>query len=230
VLAVGDAEFQKKCLGKMGDVASNEGRTVLFVSHNMSAVQLLCNPTILITKGNVASFGLTSSVIDKYLKEKANGVSEICLSDRVDRSGQGQNKVIDIQVKNESYQTIHSINTGQPLIFEFSFKNEPKNIEFIFGIYDSYGIHIAGFVYDTHSSLDKVDTNIAQILICEISELTLPPGNYSINCNLTQNGILEDHIENAYQFQVHDGYLRGRLIKSGGRAKVLIPHKWITRN
>lgn len=67
VLAVGDASFQKKCLGKMGDVAAG-GRTVLFVSHNMVAVQSLCEKAILIENGNLVEYGQSSAVIDKYLE------------------------------------------------------------------------------------------------------------------------------------------------------------------
>lgn len=68
VLAVGDAEFQKKCLGKMGEVAK-EGRTVLFVSHNMSAINSLCNTALYIGKGKLISSGSTREVIGKYLNE-----------------------------------------------------------------------------------------------------------------------------------------------------------------
>ncbi|HEY1662533.1 MAG TPA: ABC transporter ATP-binding protein [Verrucomicrobiae bacterium] len=68
VLAVGDAEFQKKCLGKMQDVAEKEGRTVLFVSHNMAAVNRLCQTAVLMEGGNVAAQGGTASVIAKYLR------------------------------------------------------------------------------------------------------------------------------------------------------------------
>ena len=66
VLAVGDAEFQKKCLGKMGDVASREGRTVLFVSHNMGAINLLCSRAILMRKGILVSDGPTNEVVRRY--------------------------------------------------------------------------------------------------------------------------------------------------------------------
>ena len=67
VLAVGDAEFQKKCLGKMGEVSKGEGRTVLFVSHNMIAVKQLCNIAIILRNGMVAEFGEATPTIDKYL-------------------------------------------------------------------------------------------------------------------------------------------------------------------
>src|SRR5690606_15736977 len=67
VLAVGDAEFQKKCLGKMGDVSKGEGRTVLFVSHNIASITALCNKGLLLEYGNVKSKGPINMVVDRYL-------------------------------------------------------------------------------------------------------------------------------------------------------------------
>jgi len=67
VLAVGDAEFQRKCLGKMGDVSKGEGRTVLFVSHNMLAIKKLCSKVIYLNDGSIKSIGDTASIIDHYL-------------------------------------------------------------------------------------------------------------------------------------------------------------------
>lgn len=78
VLAVGDAEFQKKCLGKMGDVSKAEGRTILFVSHNMAAVKTLCNNGIVLETGNLIYEGDIESAVDFYLK----GDSEASISHR----------------------------------------------------------------------------------------------------------------------------------------------------
>lgn len=72
VLAVGDAEFQKKCIGKIGDVSKGEGRTVLFVSHNMAAIKAICNIAMLLNNGVVENTGSTSHVIDLYLKGNYN--------------------------------------------------------------------------------------------------------------------------------------------------------------
>jgi len=72
VLAVGDAEFQKKCLGKMGDVSKSEGRTVLFVSHNMGAVQNLCNKTIYLSNGQFVKMGATKEIVSEYLSDRNN--------------------------------------------------------------------------------------------------------------------------------------------------------------
>lgn len=76
VLAVGDAEFQKKCLGKMGDVSKGEGRTILFVSHNMGAIQQLCKKTIILTHGLLSVYGYTREAIGNYLSNQNNN-SEI---------------------------------------------------------------------------------------------------------------------------------------------------------
>ncbi len=76
VLAVGDAQFQKKCLGKMGNVA-NEGRTVLFVSHNMAAVRSLCSHAVLLENGRITMVGPTESVVTKYLSESASKISPV---------------------------------------------------------------------------------------------------------------------------------------------------------
>src|SRR6201996_902227 len=76
VLAVGDAEFQKKCLGKMGEVSKGEGRTVLFVSHNMGSIQQLCNNCLLLKNGELAHLGNKEEVIEKYLSLGTNNLYE----------------------------------------------------------------------------------------------------------------------------------------------------------
>ncbi len=93
VLAVGDAEFQKKCLGKMEEVTRTQGRTILFVSHNMGAIQNLCKKTILLEKGKIEMFGETSKVIDFYLnKGEINSISEF----NVDKNKDAQISKISI--------------------------------------------------------------------------------------------------------------------------------------
>lgn len=81
VLAVGDAEFQKKCLGKMGDVSKGEGRTVLFVSHNMAAVNNLCNKSMLLKHGMLEAFDDTRMIIDKYIRSGKENEAEITAID-----------------------------------------------------------------------------------------------------------------------------------------------------
>ena len=77
VLAVGDAEFQKKAIGRMQEVSAGQGRTVLFVSHNMQSIQKLCSKSILLENGSLSRIGLTNEVIEKYLESGGEGISEV---------------------------------------------------------------------------------------------------------------------------------------------------------
>lgn len=86
VLAVGDAEFQKKCLGKMGDVASH-GRTIIFVSHNMQAVQSLCKTTLYLKAGEVIEVGRTDKVINNYLRREVKNQMSISWNDENEAPG-----------------------------------------------------------------------------------------------------------------------------------------------
>jgi len=95
VLAVGDAEFQKKCLGKMGDVAT-DGRTIIFVSHNMQAVQTLCKSTLYLRSGNVADAGETSKVINNYLSKE---VSNCLLKEWKDTDAPGNETITMLRAR-----------------------------------------------------------------------------------------------------------------------------------
>src|SRR5581483_35208 len=99
VLAVGDAEFQKKCLGKMRDVSLGEGRTVLFVSHSMDAVQRLCGRTVLLERGRVVAVGETRSVVAEYLLRSQAPSSPGTWIDvsQIERSGTGVARFVAAQ-------------------------------------------------------------------------------------------------------------------------------------
>src|SRR6185436_18853069 len=99
VLAVGDAAFQKKCLGKMKDVAG-QGRTVLFVSHQMAAIQNLCSRVVLLKNGRVSAQGDADSVIQQYLSE--GKTQALPLEQRSDRQGSGAIRFVSCQVVPDS--------------------------------------------------------------------------------------------------------------------------------
>ena len=87
VLAVGDIEFQKKCLNKMDEISTQEGRTVLFVSHNLAAIENLCSRVILLENGRITADDSPNQVIQKYTKSISQTIAEISLADRTDRTG-----------------------------------------------------------------------------------------------------------------------------------------------
>ena len=116
VLAVGDAEFQKKCLGKMQDVARG-GRTVLFVSHQLPAVQRLCGHTILLDLGRIVAKGPTQSIIERYLSESApmaGAVDLTMISDR-QRRGSGVAQFVRIELLNGDGKVTKEFKHGEPL-------------------------------------------------------------------------------------------------------------------
>lgn len=106
VLAVGDAEFQKKALGKMQDVSSGEGRTVLFVSHNMASIKELCSTSVLLRNGFVETIGETNSVVRQYLENPISILSENdLLNDLKSRRGNGEVRFTNITINGgEIYQ------------------------------------------------------------------------------------------------------------------------------
>lgn len=125
VLAVGDAEFQKKCLGKMDEITKTRGRTILFVSHNMPAVQTLCPKSILLEKGRITMFGKTADIIDHYISKKT-GQSEITLSPKSPEAG-----VTKIWLENEAGEKVSSIEMGEDAVLnvEYEVKKEIHSMD-----------------------------------------------------------------------------------------------------
>jgi ABC-type polysaccharide/polyol phosphate transport system ATPase subunit len=111
VLAVGDTEFQKKCLGKMGDVSKGEGRTVLFVSHNMAAVKSLCTKGIVLEHGKVVFSSDAESAVNYYLTN-ASQVKDTSIANRTDRLGSGKIKVIGVDLINQKGEIVDQVISG----------------------------------------------------------------------------------------------------------------------
>ncbi len=112
VLAVGDVAFQKKCMGKMGDVAK-EGRTVLLISHNMAAVENLCQRGVVLHQGQITYIGNQAEAIAQYLKSLSGNA--LSLMDRKDRIGSGAVRVVGIELKDVHGNTLDSVASAQDL-------------------------------------------------------------------------------------------------------------------
>ncbi|MCP5099429.1 MAG: ABC transporter ATP-binding protein, partial [Chloroflexi bacterium] len=137
VLAVGDAEFQKKCLGKMESVAG-EGRTVLFVSHNMGLIQTLCKRGIMLQNGRLIADGPISDVVGVYLKQlKTKGQQN--LAERTDRRGQGKVKLVSASAYNGTPDAANLLSTGKSARFEFNIDKSMVGLACNFVIHDSMG-------------------------------------------------------------------------------------------
>jgi lipopolysaccharide transport system ATP-binding protein len=186
VLAVGDAAFQKKCLGKMGDVASKEGRTVLFVSHNMAVIQSLCNMTIYLNQGEIYFIGKTEQTLNFYFSDLQNKAFSTKLKDRKDRQGSGRARVVQFQICdsfNTEQQTLRSGET-YTFILEYELQEGTNYINNVVG-----SIALADSkneaVFLVRSSFTNQNLNLitrqGQVK-CTVTDFALAEGSY--NCML----------------------------------------------
>lgn len=229
VLSVGDAEFQKKCLGKMQDVTS-QGRTILFVSHNMVSVQNLCNKAIVMKKGEVEiPMGDVSSAVMHYMRSTQN-TAKTNLRTRIDRKGNGQIKFTGFDFLNQNNQSQTDLITGQYVKIKLDYESSSNailtNVTVAAAIYGADGTlyTVAGNEFSA-GPFEKI--NPAGSFYCEIKKLPIIAGSYVLNIIVSQNGIIEDWVQEAIAFEVENGdyYGTGRLIASTHRS-VLIDYKW----
>ncbi|MDH6063299.1 ABC transporter ATP-binding protein [Umezakia ovalisporum] len=215
VLAVGDAAFQKKCLGKMEDVGK-EGRTVLFVSHNMATIQNLCQRAIWMNQGRLFNDDQTQIVISKYLSNSTDLLS-ISLEDRKDRKGDGRIRFISVEFQNEKWENVSYFYSGQNIRIILCFKNNTqqtlKNLNVALGIDNQIGERITNLSTEVkRANLDEVTADVHSIIL-ELNKLPLTPGRYGFTIFSTVNGIVSDWIANAGFFEVEGGdfYGTGKL-------------------
>ncbi len=232
VLAVGDAEFQKKCLGKMQDVSSKDGRTVLFVSHNMAVLSNLCSSVIVLKNGMIDyTKGPTKEGIQYYLsdrKEKA----KISLRDREDRTGEGKIRLTNFEMLNSENDILETSISGQLIRFKIQFEcfnnPNPKNISTALSITRADGFLVTVLSNEISSAQFSTIPQKGSF-ICTIDKLPLTSGNYLINLIVHQNNIIQDWIQEAAFFNVEDGdfYNTGKIVPSTHRS-ILLEQQWQT--
>lgn len=208
VLAVGDAEFQKKAIGKIQDVQKGEGRTVLFVSHNMGAIKALCHRALVIEKGRLAFDGEVDQAIKVYLSQVS--VEDIALKDRSDRLGNGHLFFTSIQFCDKHGQACTEIMSGEEATVKVNFNlnqdlDETK-IQLAMNICDIYNNVVLSFNSDEMGFSLKNHVP-GERLELHIPSLDLRGGNYSISLFSSYGGRrnedLLDVIEQTIRFSVH---------------------------
>jgi len=225
VLAVGDAAFQKKCIGKMEEVAG-EGRTVLFVSHNMAAVQSLCTRGIFLHDGSVFTDSTAGAAISTYLRMLEQSVS-LDLLERVDRRGKGEIRLAGIEISTGENDHAQTLATGRPAQFAFHLTGMRPRTSCIFTIYDDFGQPLATFNSALRAPDDSQDATLEDSLVCYFDELALVPGRYRMNVAISADGELQDRLEGAAFFEVEQGAIRGRpVIKGKNYGRICLQHHW----
>jgi lipopolysaccharide transport system ATP-binding protein len=207
VLAVGDAAFQKKCLGKMGDVA-RQGRTVLFVSHNMAAMNNLCSRCLWIDQGTIRQIGPTTEVVHAYLdssgKSKLTGEKD--LTDWPNRYGSGEARIVFARLLDESEKTTTVVRRTRPMTIEFIVQSASTHtLHFSLAITAESGarvIHLAH--HDTPNLVPGILSGQHRVQF-HIPILPLCAGNYSLTLAIhTENLTPVDVVTDVLSFVAED--------------------------
>ena len=192
VLAVGDAQFQKKCIGKMKDVA-NSGRTVLFVSHNMEVIQRLCNRGMLLQKGNLISVDEIGNVISKYMDLSSNTEAVFEINKPID-----YNKLpgyaIRIQVEDEDGQLTHEIPVGKNWQVRILFKLNKDTEQFVIGLGTSTSLGLPlRTSWSTSENFSQGDYEV----IFKNDDVLFSTGHYKLVVGLSCNARAFHYVEEA---------------------------------
>jgi lipopolysaccharide transport system ATP-binding protein len=229
VLAVGDAAFQKKCLSKMGEVAG-QGRTVLFVSHNMLAIQSLCTRAILLANGRIASNGSTEQAVTKYLAWLEQ-LQNQPLTQREDRVGGERFRFTGVQFLNpETMMPCDVLVSGQGVIIRISFLCESSKIEDV-GISIAFqtmsGVHLFGCRSQAvgrtlHVQLGEGYTD------CFVPKWPLKAGAYSYDLDAEKGATIRlDNIADAGTINVESGdYYGSGCLPAPRIPGVLVEYSW----
>lgn len=233
VLAVGDAAFQKKCLGKMSEVARH-GRTVIFVSHNTAAMLNLCDRGILIDRGRIVADAAIEPVIQQYLKGLRTA-TPWDLSTFEDRQGKGRVRFTRVRFEDDQGNPVEHGVSGRPLVIALDYHAESgqplPNCRASVAFFDGLG----QVLFNCSSELvirDPITLKPEGTLRCLIPQLPLSQNQYLLTLFLEVNREVEDWILNAVELDVIDGdfYGTGRLYPDGWRGKgVLVPHQWLAQ-
>jgi lipopolysaccharide transport system ATP-binding protein len=233
VLAVGDAQFQKKCLGKMEEVGK-EGRTVLFVSHQMSMIQNLCSTGLLMNAGSLALSGRIEDVVQAYLEDSSRN-SDIPLVERKDRKGTGAFQVISIAYEDSNGKRISSIQSGASLDIIFSYKKKPniypKSFEFSVAICKMSEENLVIFSNQMNGQEIINDLSDEGEIRLKIDRLRITEGRYSLKLYCTLNGEVTDWLQSASFLDVESGdyYMSGRM-PSINQGALLLDYDFLLEN
>jgi len=226
VLAVGDAAFQKKCLGKMKDV-SCDGRTVILVSHNISMIQSLCSTVAFLDSGRLLNKGETSGVIDTYISGMSQPMSE-GEGWSGPRPGNGWVRATNIKLHRKEKE-VDTVQMGQDVEFIISYElnRQLSDVGFRIEITTIMGEMIYWFSTDYSNTSIRVSGKTGSV-ICYLPNLSLMPGSYSVNIVCGAEGQLSDRVDKAMKFDVADGdYFGGGKIPPLGTVHVVAPQTWM---
>ncbi len=220
VLAVGDATFQKKSLGKMNDVAK-QGRTVLFVSHDLAAVQNLCKRVIVLKKGRFLAEGPPGEAIRHYLAGIESGTELSALEASAPKSGPA---LTGFSIS-QGHQTADNLLTsGKPAVFAFDVRNADPRMICGLEIYSDSGILVSRTKTE-RVPFENLEGDVR--LVCAMDELLLTPGRYRVAFLILMGSTVQQFIEHLTIVEVKQGDIGyHRLWSQQGCGFVHLPQTW----
>lgn len=233
VLAVGDAEFQKKCLGKMDEITKKDGRTILFVSHNMVAIENLCTKTVLMSGGKVKFFGNTEEAIRLYTEDVVRKADEEDLSQKKRRKGSLNTTFNKISFYNEDGEETGQVLNGSTVTVGLSYSSKSKDplegARVAIAFKNLSGQEL--FVCSTDVTNPEHFTLPASGEIrCKIPHFPLSRGTYLVTAAFYVNKQLEDFVEEAAKIDVENGdfFGTGSMFPATWEGRqVLVDHRWL---
>jgi lipopolysaccharide transport system ATP-binding protein len=225
VLAVGDADFQKKCLGKINEIAEKDGRTILFVSHNLEAIKKLCKKTIFLNEGRVQMVGETNEVLNVYT-DNFFKINNIALAGKKRKEGNGKIKIVNFSLRDSNDQIVPMFACGQDvqiwLDYEV-FDNNVNEINLAVGIESAIDQRRIAIMNENIIG-KKINLNSKKRFKIKINNLPLNVGKYQFSFHLSYAGEVFDAVDGAGMFEVVTGhfYASGNLPPPEGQGNLLL--------
>ena len=229
VLAVGDQAFQKKCLGRMGEIGRS-GRTVLFVSHNMATIMSLCDHVLVLDRGAVVFSGEAKRGIELYTSQNTSSRGgEMDLSDHPYRTAGSAAILRKVRLLDASGSATDQFLCGDPITVELTATPATGQTELHFGIQVEDSLARRLFTVSTYLSASRVrPVTCPRRIRCHVNELPLPPGRYRISLHAGPwQHVEQETIDEAIWFEVNpsDFYKNGRMPRSV-RGMFLVRSRW----
>jgi lipopolysaccharide transport system ATP-binding protein len=227
VLAVGDASFQRKSLGKMNEVAS-QGRTVVFVSHNLAIIQALCTRGVLLERGEAVVDAPVDQAIDQYLRSLERSASRDLL-ERTDRDTRAYDETLvrELWIEDVEAGTPDVVIAGRPARIVVGVTEELLGMECQLTIANSLGQPVCTFDSEVSAPVDHRERGLGPRLECSIAALPLLPGRYRIDVVVKAKRQIQDGLQAAAFFDVEPGVIGERPTPAlGADGNVALPHSW----
>lgn len=227
VLAVGDSEFQRKCVGRMENI-SREGRTVLFVSHNMGVINQFCPTAILLQNGMIADKGPSKDVVQRYLSILFSATGNLDLSNVEGRKGDGRMKFMAVYLQDEAGKCINLPIAGHPLdiVFEYESYEELRRVSITFTVFNHLGIAVTNCHVDSCGHRPSLSEGKGKI-VCHIPKLPLPQGQYKIAVAAHDSEGQIDYIPSSCVFEVETSdFFPTSFFPPIRYSTALVEHSW----